>query len=325
MPRQREDILREIEDWLVRLECSIKADKAIQHQNSNIELEYFFRDLLNLVFNWNLGNANQLLGKNHDSFALSDGQNKLAAQVTITRSAKKIKETLTKFVGTHDDNFQRLIFIYPYLEIPSSKAKYEKEKRNFDFETNRDRFSLGTILSEAQNMKIERQEKLLELLRKELRPLGQPLQMGTDGILDALIEIIDFMSKNAPLDEVKTDELSPNQKEKLKRFQEYSQFLLGQYKNNHTCYVTVTAARDAIGYDTVRAAKVQAWLMNRSLSALVEFKNDAQKAFDKMVFDLLSAAHGSGTSAEENAVRFLLADEFLRCNVFPNPEPIMFE
>jgi hypothetical protein len=71
--RQRQDYLTEAKDWLNRLELSIAADSALRHQDSYIELETFFRDLLNLVFDWNLDNSNALFGKSQDSFDLSIG------------------------------------------------------------------------------------------------------------------------------------------------------------------------------------------------------------------------------------------------------------
>ena len=97
--RQRQNYLTEAKDWLNRLEISISGDVALRHQDSHIELETFFRDLLNLVFDWNLDNANTPLGKCQDSFDLSDKDASLAVQVTVTTTAEKIRKTLASFVG----------------------------------------------------------------------------------------------------------------------------------------------------------------------------------------------------------------------------------
>jgi hypothetical protein len=113
--------------------------------------------------------------------------------------------------------------------------------------------------------------------------------------------------------------LKPDQKQKLERFREHAQYLLGQYRMNQALHVTVEQARDAIGYDTVRVAKIQTWLKIHSLELLDVHTNDATAAFQAMVADLLRRGHTRGSDAEETAVRFLLADEFIRCNVFPNP------
>ena len=91
MTFKREAQLKAIADLLIWSERRIQADGFLQHQNSCIELEYFFRDLLNLVYGWKLENANALFGKNQDSFDLSDEENSIAVQVTVTTSAKKIR------------------------------------------------------------------------------------------------------------------------------------------------------------------------------------------------------------------------------------------
>jgi hypothetical protein len=72
MTLQRQDHLTEMKEYLIRLESHIRADIMLRHQNSHIELEGFFRDLLNQTFGWYLGNANTKLGPNQDSFDLFD-------------------------------------------------------------------------------------------------------------------------------------------------------------------------------------------------------------------------------------------------------------
>ncbi len=67
MTMQRQDNLEEMKDWFVRLETKIRADGTLRHGNSGIELENFFRDTLNLTFDWHLTNANALSGPSQDS------------------------------------------------------------------------------------------------------------------------------------------------------------------------------------------------------------------------------------------------------------------
>jgi len=180
LPRQRQDYLTEAKDWLNRLELSIVGDTALRHQDSHIELETFFRDLLNLVFGWNLDNANTLFCKNQDSFDLSAEDGSLAVQVTVTTTADKIRKTLESFVGTYDKIYRRLIFVYPVTKIPESRADFSDTLKGFDFDADRDRLGFGSILREAQGFTIEKLEQLIQLLRKELRPLGAALPPGFD-------------------------------------------------------------------------------------------------------------------------------------------------
>jgi hypothetical protein len=316
---QRQDFLTEAKEWLNRLEQTIEADKALRHQDSSIEIESFFRDLLNLVFRWNLGNANTMFGLNQDSFDLSDESTGIAVQVTITTDAAKIRKTIRGFVGTHDAKYDRLVFAYPCIKVSESRADFSKDLKGFDFDANRDRISFGSILQRVQDFDIDRMADFIQLLRKELRPLGLALQLGVDQTLDTLIAVIEYMSRHSPINSIEPQELGPDQEEKLKRFQEYADYLLSQYRMNQSLHATVNQARDAIGYDTVRAAKIQTWLKIKSIEVLATHGGNAMAAFIHLVKTLLEKAHSQGTDAEETAVRFLLADEFIRCNVFPNP------
>lgn len=319
MTFQRQDHLTEMKEYLIRLESHIRADIMLRHQNSHIELEGFFRDLLNQTFGWNLGNANTKLGPNQDSFDLFDDLSEIAVQVTVTTTAAKINKTLKSFVGKHDQKYKRLIFVYPVIDVPESKANFGKKLKGYDFDASRDRLGFGTILQAVQDMVLDDQEALLKLIRKELGPLGVALQMGIDQTLETLIAVIEYMSSNSPIAEIEFDEQQPDLQKKRDRFQQHATNILSQYRINQSLHATVHQAREAIGYDSVRVAKIQAWLKIRSTEALQRSGENASEAFGRLVTDLLAVAHARGTNAEETAVRFLLADEFVRCNVFPNP------
>ena len=319
MAIQREDNLNEMKDWFVRLQGHVQANKFVKHQDLNIEIEYFFRDLLNKAYGWNLGNKNALFGKSQDSFDLSCDTESIAIQVTVTQGAPKIRKTLKSFIGTHDSLYKRLAFVYPYVNISQSRADFSGDLNGYDFNAEQDRISFGTILAKAQDMSVVEQSNLLQLLRDELKPLGSALQLGVDQTLETLIAVIKYMSDNSPTEELEVAELKPDQEKKLKRFRDHSVYLLEQYRMHQELHVTVDQARDAIGYDTVRTAKIQAWLKSNSIDRLDEAAGDAQVAFKSLTKQLLTNAHVNGSDAEETAVRFLLADEFIRCNVFPNP------
>jgi len=319
MPTQRLDYARELQEWFERLSLRFDSSKFLRHQDLNIEVENFFRDLLNLVFDWQLGNANILFGQNQDSFDLSDNSGRIAVQVTVTTSAKKIKDTLKSFVGTHEKNYDRLLFVYPKISVSKTSANFTPLLSGFPFDAAKDRLCLGDILTAAQDFTVKKQSGLLDLVRAELAPLGKTIQLGVDQTIETLINAIEYMSENISADEIDVAEVKPDQLAKLERLREHAEFLQDQYRLNYELHATISEAKNAIGYDNVRAAKIQAWLKLRSLELLKQMNGDATQAFKDLTEMLLLAAHERGTNAEETAVRFLLADEFTRCNVFPNP------
>lgn len=169
---QRQAYLEEIRDWLTRLELMLDSNTVIRHYDSHIELECFMRDMLNLVFDWNLENGNVELTSNQDSFDLFDHHAALAVQVTVTTTAAKIQATLRSFVGKHDALYKRLVFVYPRITMPKTRADFSDAAQGFDFDATRDRIGFGSILKRAQGFKLEPLRRLVSLLRDELRPLG---------------------------------------------------------------------------------------------------------------------------------------------------------
>jgi hypothetical protein len=137
--------------------------------------------------------------------------------------------------------------------------------------------------------------------------------------VQAIVTIIQHMSE-APMEDVTTNEWTPDAERKLQRFAQWAEFLKRQFTGNRECYVAVAAAREAIGYDLARARRCGVWLREESLRALQLNHMDARAAFDSLTdFFLKLISEHSGTGADQNAIRYYLADEFCRCNVFPNP------
>jgi hypothetical protein len=318
MAIQRQSNLTEAKEWFGRLDADFRANAAIRHLDGNIEIENFFRDLLYQLYGWSLTNANWSESINQDSFDLEDSSNRIAVQVTSTMTAAKIRKTLTSFIENHRSRFARLVFVYPFISKTASKAPFTEQLAGFPFDSDNDRIDLGILLQRIQNLGIAEQEAALRLIRLELKPLGQALQMGVDQTVEVIISIIRHISEATP-DPNTPPEFKPDAPGKLERFKAHAEFLKRQFLNNVTCYRAVEEARQAVGYDAARAPRCAAWLREKSLSALENHGNDARLAFESIVSHLVEREHKAGRDCEEQAVRYFLADEFGRCNVFPNP------
>lgn len=171
MVLQRQDYLTDIQEKLILVEMWVTSNKKLKHQDSFIEIENFLRDLLNHVYGWLLYNANRNSQASQDAYDLADKEEKIAVQVSVDRSATKIRDTLRKFIGTHDADFHRLLFAYPMMEIGKIRADLTNELNGFDFEPKRDRIGFSNVLQLAQDMKIEEQSDLLAFLEREVRTL----------------------------------------------------------------------------------------------------------------------------------------------------------
>jgi hypothetical protein len=320
MEFQRRSNLEDAQEWLVRLSVAVRANSALRHLDANIEAEGFFQSLLNTLFGWSLINGNWDGKSSQDSFDLEDRQNRIAVQVTSTMNAAKIRKTLETFIPNHRQDFDRLVFVYPLMEMPSTSANFDKQLAGFDFVASRDRLDLSAILKALQLMPdVDHQQAVVALLRKELRPLGTALQMGVDRNVAAIISIIGCISQGGLPDAAMIQEMKPDALLKLERFKEHAEFLKRQFLAHVDCYIAIDEARQAVGCDTVRVRRSGAWLREHSLSALEASDGDARRAFEALVTHLITHAHWAGHDCDDAAVRYFLADEFCGCNVFPNP------
>lgn len=320
MEFQRRSNLEEAKEWLVRLSVAVQANSAVRHLDVNIEAEGFFASLLNALFGWSLINGNWDGQSSQDSFDLEDRKNRIAVQVTSTMNAAKIRQTLETFIPNHRNDFDRLVFVYPLMEMPTTAANFENQVAGFDFLATRDRLELSAILKALQLLAdVDDQQAVVSLLRKELRPLGAALQMGIDQNVVAIISIIEYISQSGLPEAAMIQEMKPDAFQKLERFKEHAEFLKRQFLTNVDCYIAIDAARQAVGCDTVRVRRSGAWLRDHSLSALETNDGDVRKAFEALAAHLTTHAHKAGHDCDDNAVRFFLADEFCGCNVFPNP------
>lgn len=302
------------------LERKIAREGFLGHYHLNTEIEYVFRDLLNAAYNWDLENANDVFSKNQEAFDLSSKSGEVCVQVTTTHGATKIRKTLAKFIPNYRDRFKRLVFIYPVSEVRKCRADFDNELQGYDFRADRDQLCFGDLCRQAQQMSADEQSKFLELVLKELGPLAPGLRLGTEPSVSLLITVISHMANSGSPEDVPRYDSRPDADRKLARFQKHAGFLKRQFTQSRAYYVPVEQARDAVGIDAAHAPRIGLWLRKNSIDLLEAHGDDAKTAFQSLVDRLLTETHQSGRDADVTAVSYLLADEFFRCNVFPNPD-----
>lgn len=316
----RKENLDLLGEWFDLLERKVAGEGFLGHYDLNSEIEYVFRDLLNFAYDWDLENANNVFRKNQEAFDLSSKSGKVCVQVTTTQGAAKIGKTLSKFIPSYRNRFKRLVFIYPVMTMRKSQKSFEKEADDFDFRSERDRLCLRNLLEQAQQMTAVRQSEFLALVESELGPLGRSLRLGTEPSVALLIEVIAHMANYGTPEQMSHHESRPDDERKLARFEDHAIFLKRQFNQNREFYIPVQQARKAVGIDAANTPRIHLWLKSNSLDLLEEHAMDAKAAFIALANRLLQETHRTGRDADETAVRYLLADEFFRCNVFPNPD-----
>lgn len=97
-------------DELAALSAQVQARSKLGLTDLNIFVEDFFRDLLNKIEPYHLVNANQERS-NFPGIDLIDKTQRIAIQVTATRTSEKINETLRVFSEKYSTDYDRLIVL----------------------------------------------------------------------------------------------------------------------------------------------------------------------------------------------------------------------
>lgn len=152
--------------YLSVLRYIFKSRSKKGYYDLNKKAEPFFRDILNLIYDWELQNLNQIQS-NYSAIDLGDIKNKTCVQVTAENTAKKITHTIKKFEEKKLSSiYDRLIVL-----IITDKKNYSTEfttSGKFEFDQDRDIKDIDDILADIEDLQIEKLEKLHDYLKREL-------------------------------------------------------------------------------------------------------------------------------------------------------------
>lgn len=149
-----------------------KSKSKRGHYDLNKAAETFFRDFLNLAFDYELINLNDITG-NHAAIDLGDVGRKLCFQITAEKSSTKIKKTLKKF-SEHglDKQYDRLVMLL-LTEKKNYSTTFSTAGLQFDPDT--DILDIDDLLERIEKLCLEKKIALAALLKKEMRPLFSQL------------------------------------------------------------------------------------------------------------------------------------------------------
>ncbi|WP_426175569.1 SMEK domain-containing protein [Massilia sp. TWR1-2-2] len=134
----------------------------------NKAAESFFRDFLNIAFDYSLINLNDIT-ENHAAIDLGDSLAKLCFQVTAENGSGKIKSSLKKFeekgLGA---KYSRLVMLL-LTEKKNYSTKFLPVRLVFDPQT--DIWDIDDLLAKIEKLSLEKKAALAKLLTDEMRPL----------------------------------------------------------------------------------------------------------------------------------------------------------
>lgn len=162
-----------------------KSKSKHGHYDLNKAAENFFRDFLNLAFDYELINVNDI-SSNYAAIDLGDLNGRLCIQVTADNSSTKIKESLKKFekykLSVDYDRFVMLLLTEKKGYITDFPVK------SINFNPENDIWDIDDLLEKIEKLKLEKKSALAALLSKEMRPLFS--QFAEEGSIFAAQAIV---------------------------------------------------------------------------------------------------------------------------------------
>lgn len=312
----REIYLKSISESLALLKHEVELSNTINLYDINISSEDFYCGLLNLIYGYELKNANHL-EKNAPAIDLIDRKNRIAVQVTSDNRSTKIKHTIEEFNKNKEYQFyDRLIIL-----ILTRKKKYSSEfdtDGKFTFDKKRDILDIESLIKKIKEIETNQIKKIKQYLSEELYREDEAEKDTRPNEVITIIDLIVHISQNKKVKKMQETIVDPNYKI-YKRFQKFAHNLITEYKMLYPIYgETLRIANEILEIDEAKEIIIMLYLQDISLKILEEENDDPIAALNQLVKHFEKELSENGKNYDYCAIKFYLMDEMIKCNVFPN-------
>lgn len=167
---KREIEIKKIANELARWEAQISNLNSLNLYDANIFSEYTICLLLNTIYNYNLHNIN-LVQKNYPAIDLGDQFNRVAFQVTSTKAAKKIQNTVENFIAKGLSKDYDQLFVLVLGRKQRSYPTFDT-KQLLEFNNDRHIIDFHDLLNHISSLPTPKIEEIGKILTYENQPTG---------------------------------------------------------------------------------------------------------------------------------------------------------
>ncbi len=298
------------------LKVEIKDSGKLNLLDINVHVEDFFRDLLNLIYGWQLQNMNQR-NLNAAGGDLWYDDDKIVIQVSSTTTKDKIQSSIDKLSAEQFAGYR-----FKFLRIDGDVIKLRKESYNTHndivFNPSEDIIDISTLLKDITHLDIDCLRRVYELCGKEIVPLDTPKVTETDLaiVVKALAtNVKDWLKERRPIGFDIDKKIDFNHLEGKRR-------LINDYK----LYI---GKLNAVYGEFVDNATDYSFIILQTLSDMYsdylgQFESNA--LFDKIVDNARELALKSKSAKDipvdrvNVCINVIVVDAFIRCRIFEDPE-----
>lgn len=298
------------------LKVEIKDSGKLNLLDINVHVEDFFRDLLNLIYGWQLQDMNQR-NLNAAGGDLWYDDDKIVIQVSSTTTKDKIQSSIDKLSAEQFAGYR-----FKFLRIDGDVIKLRKESYNTHndivFNPSEDIIDISTLLKDITHLDIDCLRRVYELCGKEIVPLDTPKVTETDLaiVVKALAtNVKDWLKERRPIGFDIDKKIDFNHLEGKRR-------LINDYK----LYI---GKLNAVYGEFVDNATDYSFIILQTLSDMYsdylgQFASNA--LFDKIVDNARELALKSKSAKDipvdrvNVCINVIVVDAFIRCRIFEDPE-----
>lgn len=312
----KEVYLKNIAENLALLSREVSILNAVNLYDINIIAEDFFPGLLNLMYGYELKNANHL-EKNAPAIDLIDQKNRIAVQVTSDNSSTKIKHTIEEFNKSQAYHlYDRLVVL-----ILTQKKKYSSNfdtQGLFSFEKARDIWDVEKLIKDIRELETEQIKNISDYLSEELYNKYYSVRETQAGEVNTIIDLIEYISQHRKVNKDRETTVDPEYKI-YKRFKNFADKLITEYTTLYTIYgEALNIVNETLGIDEAQDIIIMFYLQDISVQFLEEEHDNPIAALNKLVTYFEEKLSINGKKYDRSAIKFYLVNEMIKCRVFPN-------
>ena len=312
----KEVYLKNIAENLALLSREVSILNAVNLYDINIIAEDFFPGLLNLIYGYELKNANHL-EKNAPAIDLIDQKNRIAVQVTSDNSSTKIKHTIEEFNKSQAYHlYDRLVVL-----ILTQKKKYSSNfdtQGLFSFEKARDIWDVEKLIKDIRELETAQIKNVSDYLSEELYNKYYSVRETQAGEVETIIDLIEYISQHRKVNKDRETTVDPEYKI-YKRFKNFADKLITEYTTLYTIYgEALNIVNETLGIDEAQDIIIMFYLQDISVQFLEEEHDNPIAALNKLVTYFEEKLSINGKKYDRSAIKFYLVNEMIKCRVFPN-------
>lgn len=312
----KEIYLKNIAENLALLSREVAILNVVNLYDINIIAEDFFPGLLNLIYGYELQNANHF-EKNAPAIDLVDQKNRIAVQVTSDNSSAKIRHTIEEFNKNQAYNLYDRLVVLILMQKKNYSTNFDTQGR-FSFDKASDIWDVEKLIKDIRKLETEQVKSISEYLSEELCNRYYSVRETQAGEVDTIIDLIEYISQHRKVNKNRETMVDPEYKI-YKRFKNFADKLIAEYTTLYTIYgEALNIVNETLGIDEAQDIIIMFYLQDISVQFLEEEHDNPIVALNKLVTYFEEKLSANGKKYDRSAIKFYLVNEMIKCRVFPN-------